>query len=70
MAGNFTAEQIADAIANPKPGDVWKTPADEREVTMMLSDGLQWIGGYGSRICKFKTWRHWTRNATLIQRGA
>lgn len=73
---DFTPAEIQDAIANPRPGDVWEKDGSERKLISTGFQGLQFTYVFcrGSRQrklrCWIRSWREWTRNATLVRRGA
>lgn len=72
---DFTAAEIQDARENPRVGDVWERGTFRRCVSSIYDIGpflcqksvrgkIDWFGP------TFKQFQAWTRNATLIRRGA
>lgn len=74
----FTPEQIRDARENPKVGDVWGNSRWDRKICRVTLDEVIVAAVYESKLSittrylyiSPATFRRWTRNATLLRRGA
>ena len=73
---DFTPAEIQDARENPKPGDVWIFGDDKRQIGYIGPRGRvsykafwneEWL--WTTSLSR-KQFRDWTRNATLLRRGA
>ena len=68
----MTPEQVADAIANPRKGDTWRSNGKDRKIELVHLLAVHWTRTLNMAVygcCDIQTWRRWCRKATLVKRG-
>ena len=68
----MTPADKADAITNPRVGDVWQSKRIRRQVQVIGVNAwvLVWNERRGLKTLQRSAWNKWAATATLIERGS